>query len=108
MGAPVWASRSRFDTIPFSSSHLLDLRMFVFFAHVFSFVAVQIKAFDKMKKEIKSGKDAFAARMVRVPASELDEPFEYDCIVKVTCGAGKRAFVAVVVAVVFDALNVAC
>jgi len=42
----------------------------------------QIKAFDRQKKEIKSGKDTFEAKMVKVVESEADEPFEYQCIVK--------------------------
>ncbi len=70
-----------------------------------------IKAFDRAKKEVKSGKDVFEAKMVRVPArwmriwassffhffktlslflfspsffgrSELDEPCEVECIIK--------------------------
>jgi hypothetical protein len=41
-----------------------------------------IKAFDRQKKEIKSGKDTFAAKMVRVLTSELDEACEYECIIK--------------------------
>ena len=41
-----------------------------------------IKAFDRTKKEIKSGKDTFEAKMIKVVQSELDEPMEYDCIVK--------------------------
>ena len=41
-----------------------------------------IKAFDRTKKEIKSGKDTFEAKMIRVPTSELDEPCEYTCIIK--------------------------
>jgi hypothetical protein len=41
-----------------------------------------IKAFDRQKKEIKSGKDTFTAKMVRIPGSEFEEPYEYDCIVK--------------------------
>ncbi len=36
-----------------------------------------------MKKEIKSGKDSFEAKMVRERTNELDEPYEYQCIIKV-------------------------
>lgn len=42
----------------------------------------QVKAFDRRKKEIKSGKDVFEVKMVRVPQSEFDEPVENVPIVK--------------------------
>lgn len=42
----------------------------------------KIKAFDKQKKEVKSGKDSFECKMIRERTNEFDEPFEYQCIVK--------------------------